>query len=84
MREHIGRVIKAELVKRKIRQNELAQRLGVPVKKVNNLLNGKSPLDFLFIIRIINALGLDPVRIYKEAEAIQQQEGSYANQEERN
>ena len=56
---HPGEVIKDELEYRGISQRCLANQIGVPASQLNEVLNGKRPLNAEMALLIEQALGID-------------------------
>lgn len=58
---HPGEVIKDEIEYRGLSQKNLAERIGVSYTQLNEVLNGKRPLNTEMAMLIGAALGLDAV-----------------------
>jgi transcriptional regulator with XRE-family HTH domain len=68
---YIGREIKSELVKRGLRQVDIARRLNLDRATVNRQLNAATRADFFVLMSIIEELGLDAHELYRKAKEAQ-------------
>lgn len=56
----LGNVISDARAARRVKQNELAQRLGMPASYLSKIESGTRRLDVVEFVRIAEAMGADP------------------------
>jgi len=66
-RQRIGRLLKAELIKRGIRQRDIAGRLNIDYRTLNRQLNGYAHPDFFVLVGVADELGLNANELYRRA-----------------
>ena len=57
---HPGEILKDEIEYRKISQRALARQMGISYSQLNEVLNGKRPVNTELALLFEAALGLDP------------------------
>lgn len=70
---HPGEVVKDEIEYRKISQRQLARQIGVSYSMLNEVLNGKRPLNTELALLIAAALGIDAAPLLKMQSAYDMQ-----------
>ena len=68
---YIGREIKSEIVRRGLRQADIARRLNLDRVTVNRQLNAATRSDFFILMSIIEELGLNAHELYRKAKETQ-------------
>ena len=68
---YIGREIKSEIVRRGLRQADIARRLNLDRVTVNRQLNAATRPDFFVLMSIIEELGLNAHELYRKAKEAQ-------------
>jgi transcriptional regulator with XRE-family HTH domain len=68
---YIGREIKSEIVRRGLRQADIARRLNLDRVTVNRQLNAATRSDFFILMSIIEELGLNAHELYRKAKEAQ-------------
>ena len=64
----LGRVLTAVRERAGIKQSDLAAKLGVPASYLSKIENGTRRLDVIEMIRIAEAMGVEPADIVREIE----------------
>lgn len=70
---HPGEVVKDEIEYRKISQRQLARQIGVSYSMLNEVLNGKRPLNTELALLIAAALGIDAAPLLRMQSAYDMQ-----------
>jgi transcriptional regulator with XRE-family HTH domain len=62
----LGRVLVAARERAKLKQSDVAARLGLPASYLSKIENGTRRLDVIELIRIAEAMEIDPAEIVRE------------------
>ncbi len=62
----LGRVLVRFRERAKLKQSEVAERLGLPASYLSKIENGTRRLDVIELIHIAGAMGADPAEIMRE------------------
>ena len=62
----LGRVLVAARERAKLKQSEVAARLGLPASYLSKIENATRRLDVIELIRIAEAMEIDPAEIVRE------------------
>lgn len=62
----LGRVLVRARQKAKLKQSDVAARLGLPASYLSKVESGSRRLDVIELIRIAEAMGTDPAEIVRE------------------
>ena len=65
----LGEVLVRARERAKLKQAEVAARLGLPASYLSKIESGTRRLDVIELIRIAEAMGVDPAEIVSEVEA---------------
>ena len=64
----LGRVLTSVRERAGIKQSDLAAKLGLPASYLSKIENGTRRLDVIELIRIAEAMGVDPADIVRDIE----------------
>ncbi len=62
----LGRVLAGARERAKIKQSDLAAKVGVPASYLSKIENGTRRLDVVEFVRIVEAMDLDPAEVVHE------------------
>lgn len=62
----LGQLLAESRERAKLKQNDVAEKLGMPASYLSKIENGTRRLDVIELIQIAEAIGADPAKIVRE------------------